>query len=274
MVIYVDILFFKEFLMNLVILICVGKILSMPMKLVRYIVASSLGGISTIICLSIPISLVGFVRFFTTGMVVVIAYRPRNLKRWMVAMITLYFVTYVIAGISFYTYDQTIKSMVYIVGIMVCLFEFIRMYQEKYRIRNFTYSLEILVNDQKYRFLAFVDTGNSLKSSFGEEVVILSKSVVNRIADKDFKNIMLGHIEDENRYKEKMRWITYESLGNPLGVKYGIKLDKVFLYRKQEVIRKEAVIVMSDSEFAHCDALIGLSFIERSEEEKQFTIQK
>ena len=273
MTIYVDVLFLKEFLMNFMIAICTRKVLSKPFCMKRYLVACVIGSFSTILCLMIPFTWTGMIRISTIGMMVMIAYSPKNLMEWIKSLITFYLVTFVIAGISFYTIDEKLKRIIYILSFGLIIYTLIQTYEERYRVKEFTYLLKIPINHKEYTISTFLDTGNFLKSSLGEEVVIVSPRIVKKMKDDDFQNILLGRITKENSYQERVRIIPYESLGNPYGMKYGVKLEDISIQYHEEIIRKGAVVVMAEKDFINYDSIIGLTFLEGSDASKKLVLQ-
>ena len=260
MIIYVDVLFFRELLMNGIIIVITGKILAIPISIKRFIVSCMIGGTSTIVCLFTPPIWIMFLRILVISLIVVTAYHPKDLINFLKDIITFYSVTFFIAGIGFYTIEEKLKRFLLIATLGWCIVKLIQAYQEKYRIQHFTYWVEMNLRGEKYRFSAFVDTGNFLKSSFGEDVMILSPRVVKKIKNQEFQDILQGNMIDD-KYKEKIRYITYESLGNLMGVKPGIKLDNVILNQGEKKVKKEVVVIMGDIDFKNCDSLIGLSLI-------------
>ena len=262
MTVYVDVLFAKEFLINLIILITVGKIVNKKADIRKILLSSALGGVSTIICLLVPATLMEAVRIVSVLMIVTIAFPAENIMEWVKTLGAFYMMAFVNAGIGFYTYGEKLKNVIYVVAIITFLFEFIKSYKEKYRIHHYLYNLEIEIHDKKYKFSTFLDTGNELTSAQGEDVIVVSPQIVEKMEDEELKNILIHQdISHLTNWQENIRVIPFCSLGNPNAVRYGVKVH-TFLFHQSKSITKPAVMIASDSNFRLYDSIIGLHYLE------------
>ncbi|MBQ9279662.1 MAG: sigma-E processing peptidase SpoIIGA [Clostridia bacterium] len=263
MTIYIDVLFAKEFLINFIILITVGKIVNQKADAWKLLLSSVLGGLSTIVCLIVPTTLIEVIRIISVFAIVTIAYQPENLMDWIKTFITFYIITFMIAGIGFYTYGEELKNVLYVIATVTFLFEWIKSYKEKYRINHYIYDLEIEIKDRKYQISTFLDTGNELTSAFEEDVIVVSPKTIKRMEDEELTNILINqdisHLTD---WQENIRTIPFSSLGNPNAVRYGVKVQNTFLTYEDKTISKPAVIIASDSNFRFYDSIIGLHYLE------------
>lgn len=271
MIIYLDCLFIKEFLMNCVILYSTSKIIGNKIKIIRIIYASLIAAIYTIICLLYPLKLIILGRVICTLTITLIAFECKTIIQILSSNITFYITTFIFTGILNYANYNYIKTITYITLSTIFITKLIKKYKEKYKLSNYIITLTLKLDNEEYQLKTLIDTGNELISDFGEDVIAVSPQVIKMIKNKKIKELLLEEKINEEM-KSVFRIIKYKSLGNKYGIKYGIKIENLRIEHKERMVKKSAVIISSDSNFELYDAIVGLNILETSNGETLVSI--
>lgn len=265
MTIYIDLLFLREIAMNLFLVFCTNKILCRKFILHRLLLSSILGAMYTVTCLIYPL-LINF-RMLIVFVIVYIGISIKTLREYLISIFTYYFFSFFISGICYYTYDNKLKTLIYLTAgtfVIICL---IKTCIEKYKINSYICEIEMKICKKIHKMKGLIDTGNSLKSISGEEVIVISPRIVKKINNSNISSILLkGNINQSNEYLKQIRIINYKALGNKSGTKYGISIEEVKIKYEGRTVRRNVVIISADENIEEYDAILSLSIIKGGKE--------
>ena len=262
MIIYVDALFIEEFLINFLILFITTKITNTKFIFLKIILSSVIGGFSTIMCLFFQRHMIETIRIFSVFIIVWISMKPKNVKEFIKHLITFYIVSFVIAGICLYTYGEKFKTIIYVLAISSIIYELINSYKSKFRISNYIYDMDLIIDNHKYEIKAFLDTGNELVSKYNEPVIVLSPRIIKCFDDELQKILLYEEVLLNSKYADDIQNVQFNSLGNRGASKKGIRIDDTVLYYKNKRIKSTVIAIASDVDFKSYDSIIGLNYIE------------
>ena len=192
MVIYIDLIMIFNFLIDLILLIGVSILLKRKTKIVRILIASLLGSLSTILLYYINNNiLLSLYKLFVSVLMILIAFKYQNFNYFKDNLIYLYILSIILGG-SIYLLNDTVSlsNKGYIFkdnGLKINLFLLLfiapiilikyinkqKHYQTEYQ--NY-YPIEIYYNDKVIKDTAFLDTGNKLKDPYFHKPIILVNS--------------------------------------------------------------------------------------------------
>lgn len=192
MVIYVDLIIIFNFLIDLLLLIGVSVILKRKPNIVRIIIASIFGSLSTILLFYINNNLLLLTyKFITSIIMIVISFKYQNFNYFKDNLVYLYILSIILGGTIYLLNDTvTLSNKGYIFknnGLKINLYLLLlispiiiikyinkqKHYQTEYQ--NY-YNIEIYYNDKVIKDTAFLDTGNNLKDPYFHKPIILVNS--------------------------------------------------------------------------------------------------
>lgn len=262
MIIYIDLLFLREILMNFFLIFCTNKILSNSKKKMAIITSSVIGASYTLICLIYPHKLMIGVRIIVMLSMVYIGTEHNNISSYLKNTLTYYLLSFLSSGISYYFYNSQVKRLIILIAIMIAVIQLIRSYKNKYIISNYICNVELNICTKRKNIKALIDTGHSLKSTDENEVIVLSPRIIENTQNRYLIDILLNNIlVEENPYIKKVKIINYSSLGNKYGIKYGLPLKNVKIKYQGKEIYTDAVIIANDKNFNEYEAILSLSII-------------
>lgn len=262
MIVYVDVLFVKEILINFFLILCTNKITNNSCNNNKMVVSSLIGAIYTIFCLIYPYKFLIYARALIALLMVLVGTKPENISEYVKNVFVYYAISFFISGISYYTYQNKIDTLIYIILATVILFHLIDTCIEKYKISNYICTIKITINNKTEIIKGLIDTGNSLKSVRKQEVIVVSPRIIDKIGDDEIKAILLDEkISKINHYMNLFQIVKYKSLGGNHLTKYGIILKNVEIYHENKKIVQDAVIISANENFSNFDALVSLSIL-------------
>lgn len=221
-VVYPDVLFLVNFLMDYIVLRGMSTFLGCSAKRLRCIAGASLGATYSCLMLIMPSGYYFLKMFFTyivisVGMLL-ISYGKCSYLELIKRFVLLYIITYLLSGIVNWLYlnwgVKNIATTFTAFGIMkVCtkIFSYYQSKADKY------YDVLIELGNNRVNVRAFVDTGNSL-------VEPISGKPVN-IVEKKYIDILTQNIEISTKY----RFILFHSIGEDNGALDGIEADYLYI---------------------------------------------
>lgn len=251
-VIYLDVLFLVNLLMDGILLILVSKLLKYTATYFRIFAAATLGAFWACFATAIPIHNI-FIRNICTYILVSILMiricaKKCDLKDMIKGVVTLYVVTFTVGGMChmlyYYTnagyYINTVilndKLLVTSIIMACILLIAISRYLNQYMAYDSkVYNVILRVGEKQICIKGLVDTGNVLQDPYFHKPV-------NVIEYQAFENIF-NNIEDCTKVKYHM--IPFRSLGCSEGCIEVIMVDVMYIYRNKKA-------------FTVRDALIGL----------------
>lgn len=187
MKIYVDLVLLTNFILDFFLLACVWKFQKKETKLYRLFFASFLGALS-VLFLFLPLTKLSLfcLKVLTSFMMVYVSFPFFDVDEFLKDVICLYIFSVFLGGslsllTSFtFEYDGLILlsnsipfSLLFILCVSPIFLGWLLQYfqKEKY-LHNFSRCLEVILFGKKYRFRAYIDTGNQL-CYFGHSVILL-----------------------------------------------------------------------------------------------------
>ncbi|MDO5556829.1 MAG: sigma-E processing peptidase SpoIIGA [Clostridia bacterium] len=292
MIIYLDIVFFENLIMNYIILYATNYILKKKVKIIKIVIASTIGAIySIIVYLNILEIYSGVIMKIILSVVMVyIGTQAKTIYR---ELLIFYLVSFVFGGAAFSlvyfikpqniininesfigNYPIKIGILGAILGlfVMTLVFKFVK---SKITRKDMIYILGIIIEQKQIEVKAMLDTGNMLREPItGNPVILVEKEVLYNLIDseilKNVEKIIGGDMEIKNKnLLSRFKAIPYTSIGKQNGILLGFRVDKIVLkgeYSNEEI--KDVVVAIYNKSFTKnnkYNALIGMDVIERSE---------
>lgn len=273
MTIYVDIVFFENIFMDLIILIATGIILKEEIKIFRLFLASILGSIYTIISYVLVIRIYSniLLKAILSILIVYIAFNPQNAKKMWKALVMFYVTSFVFGGASFALlymikpqdilmknglflgiYPLKIILLAAIIAFIIVVIAF-KMVKNKITKKDMLCDIEIKINRKKIHTIAMIDTGNLLKEPISNAPVIvvehtllyecIPKEILNNLENiigGDFRNVPE---EIKEKYISKLKFIPFSSLGKQNGMLIGIKAESIIITTEQKIEEQKNVVI-------------------------------
>lgn len=245
-VIYVDVLFIINFFITFLLVLMTGRLLKQNDRLIRFTVASAIGGAYSLVILiddlSVLVSVIG--KLIAAFLIVLVAFGMKNIKRYLKSVLVFFFSNLVLLGImvgiwfifkppgvvinnTTVYFDVSAKVLLisaliaYVFSVLV-----IRIYN-KTTAKKEIFDLTIEKNGRTTHLFAFADSGNNLSEPFTSYPVIIAK-----------KSLF------ENEKEERV--IPFETVGGE-GILGAFKPDRVTIKTSGESIDVENVyIALSD----------------------------
>lgn len=221
-IIYPDVLFLVNFLMDYIVLRGMNTFLNCSAKKLRCIFGALLGATYSCLMLVMP-SGYYFLKITVTYIVIsylmiLIAFGKCNFKESIKRFVLLYIITYLLSGIMNGLYllwgvKNIITTIVVFIILKVCLNIFSHYTNRK----SMYYDVVIEIDNKKISIRAFLDTGNSLREPIsGKPVNIVEKTYIDKL------------IEDID-ISTKYRYIPFHSIGEDRGALDGIEADYLYI---------------------------------------------
>ena len=192
MKIYLDLVFFINFMFDTLLLLTVNIILKRNIKLIKIILGGFIGSIS-IFFLFLKIS--SFALFILKTLIsifmILISFGKKNFIKnisylYLVSIILggfLYFLnntfSYKNNGLVFFNNGFSINIILIIIFSPIILFLYIKQAKELKFINTYNYTVEFTYNNKKYKYTAFLDTGNNLYDPYTHNPIIILNDNIN-----------------------------------------------------------------------------------------------
>jgi len=234
-VIYLDIFFSINFLMDLLILIIMAKLLVQSIKMVKIAGAAIIGAVYACIVIVYPIhnnSVQFIITYIVVGMVMIlIPFELKGVIQKLKGMGIFYAATFILNGIvntvSAFTSNRFVIIALTIVVSIIIISILIGNNKVKRDIRVVT----IKFKENTIDVSALIDTGNSLTEP-------ISKKPVSVIEAMQMNKLLGGVIANE-----KIRMIPFNSIGKQGGVIPGIQVDSIKLHEHGKMVEiKDSII--------------------------------
>ncbi len=265
MIIYLDELFLKNFVMTYFITMIAGEILHVANKPIRLFWGSLLSTCVTILMIIYNLESYFVSRAITITLLIVVSFYPKKMKEFLIEMVTILTITFLIGGIV----KSELKNIyeIIIVGVLTLLG--IKKYNElfkkkKWKVRN-KYVVTFSLENKEIILNAYLDTGNFLVSSLLNEPVIViaeeaarenfSREVFELLESGEISNLKFSTIKN-------IRPIFSNTINEAKGLSYGLKVKKVQIKYHHQTLVRDAVIIMTKEKLKGIDALIGMNLLE------------
>ena len=263
MTIYLDIVFFENFILNYIIILSTAIISKSKIKLTSIMLSSTIGGIFSILNYLMNINSLEnmILKIIISILMMLIAFNEYKIKKLIKQLLFFYLVSFTFGGIAFMllffikpqniimksnhlvgTYPIKITILAGILGFVV-IFLIEKIIKDRLNKKSMICDLEIFYDGKIRKIKTMIDTGNLLKEPISKnDVIIVEKESLEGIVSKDIleniKYILKGKwIQEKNIYSYKIKLIPFSSLGNDNGLLLGFKPDYVKIYSDDEITR-------------------------------------
>ena len=215
MIIYIDVVFFVNVIIDFILLMSVSVILTRNAKIKRIIMGSIIGGGTTILLfirLSWMISLLFKIIFGLLMIITTFGYK--NFKYTMNNMFYLLTTSFILSGVMYLLLDKGFYNyIVLVIGSIVVIIIYIMQIKNYHNNYSNYYNVELFINNKKYELIGFLDTGNKLYDVYKHRPII--------ITDKKIKYCLNDII-----------YVPYKSLNNSSVIKC-IKVDRIIINKHE-----------------------------------------
>ncbi|MTI70763.1 MAG: sigma-E processing peptidase SpoIIGA [Firmicutes bacterium] len=273
MYIYAEYLLLENFIINYIILYVTKRFTRTDTKNIRIILASLLGALYTLVVFypSLYFMTKFAIKISVSVLMIVIAYNPAKIKKFLKLFSTFYIISFVFAGASlaifyltnvkfyvgkgiFYIKDFSFKYLLIAVIISWLLFKIVWGFIQTRISKDHVYiPITIKLNGNMVNLKALLDTGNSLKDPISDIPVIVAEfKAIKQLLPVDIQMIFDKYDEDDLEIitnilsksvdEIKFRIIPFKSLGKENGMLLGFKPDKVIINQDEEKILSQIVV--------------------------------
>ena len=271
--IYIDIVLMENLIMNFIILLATGIVLKEKIKVIRFLLASLLGAIYSVVSylsiLEIYTSMI--LKIILSIVMIYIAFNPQTIKNMWKDILLFYLTSFVFGGAAFaliyivkpqdilmknglFLGTYPLKTIVLgaIIAFIVIMTAF-TVVKSKITKKDMFCEIEIEINKKKINTIAMIDTGNLLKEPITNTPVIvvehtllydcMPKEILNHLDELlggEFENIPE---EIKEKYISKLKFIPFSSLGKQNGMLLGIKADTITIKGIDKEEKKENIII-------------------------------
>lgn len=275
MVLYLDLVIFKEFIMDIILILTTVTVLKKKTNSIRILFASLVGIIDTLIDIffhiCFPIRLL--LKILVSVLMIKIVYKTKDFKEFAKELFVFYIVSFVYGGILIsLMFSKSLNSFLnsgkmvgkysdieLIFAVILGLFliaKTFKMISKNIRKDTLICKAEICIRNETIKLKLLLDTGNLLKEPITKMPVV--------IVEKDKLKKALYNIEKD----KKIYLIPYKTLGNKTKVLFGIKPEYIKLETNNDyVFKKDVVIGLYDEKISQNDTYFGLAGIDIIEKE-------
>lgn len=256
-IIYIDIIFLENLIMNSIILFATAIILKINPRTVRVILSSAIGSIYAIITYvtEMPIYTSVISKALLAIIMVYVAFNPQNIKKMWKQVAIFYLTSFVFGGVTLYLIyyikpqeiltrngifigDYVLK--VIMLGAIVAFIMIkisLKIIKTKIMPKDMYCRIKFKLNEKIIEAIAMIDTGNLVKEPITNTPVVIVESTLledvlpiqilnnlEKILGGDFSQISE---EMQEKYISKLRCIPFSSLGKQNGMLLGIRADEI-----------------------------------------------
>lgn len=273
--VYLDIILLINFIMDFFLLWATGKITNLSVKITRLILGAVLGAFYSLIVLfpELPVGSSFLAKNICAIIMVVIAYRPKSVRKFVRALVYLYILSFTMGGAVFAAVYLTGRAPGFIqawngvgilggihygwltIGLVVTFFlgyggfHYLRKNWLQQQLIN---KLTICFCEQEVVVTAFLDTGNQLTDPLTKKpVIVVESAVLEKILPKELmQKVSRENLEtnellvslDQN-WASRIRLIPFNSVGKSHGLMIGLRPDVVIIKNeRQEIITSNVVL--------------------------------
>lgn len=247
MKIYLDLIMILNFTLDFILLLSVSLILKRNIKLTRIMLGAFIGGISILLLFMNINSITLFLLKVLISIVMILAtFGYRNIKYTLINLLYLYMSSIILGGflyllnlefsykhvgMIFYNNGLSINFIFLIIFSPIILYIYIKQTKNlRYNYSNY-YNIEIFVKQKKYKYTAYMDTGNVLIDKLTNKKVILIDKRKILFNIKEFRLIPYIGVDGSNMIKiikiDKLIFDNKEYSDVLLGIMDKISLDGV-----------------------------------------------
>ena len=280
-VIYLDVFFGINLVMDLVVLYCTKKICKFSATFLRILLSATLGALWSVLAVIAPKGIKGIVHICTYVLISTLMIRicagKSDIKDIIKGVAVLYAVTFGLAGgiymVYYYTYAGywirevllADKKLLFFTAVSLGLLALIYIQIRRLGIYGEHQCIvELTLLGSSVRLKGYIDTGNVLTDPlFKKPVSVVYAQALSQGENGGIIDIILNDIEVNTKVKYHM--VPYRSLGCENGLLEVITVDTMYIYRGKKVYKQENALIglsrsalSSDNEF---DVLVNSAVI-------------
>ncbi|WP_017414582.1 sigma-E processing peptidase SpoIIGA [Clostridium tunisiense] len=260
MVIYLDVLLFQNFIVNVFLITVTMQTIKRKSSIFRVITAAFIGSLYVIPMLVPRYQYLAKMPFqiFMALLMIFIAVKEKNLLFIAKSTIIFYFYSFLLCGLAFYsalsenpnitpnTRVINFSSKNIYIGIMIIYTVINRLViyvKDRRKLDKFVYNIEIYTKEVKTSLKAFLDTGNELREpATNLPVIIIEKEYFDKI-----------NLEGYSIYH-----IPYSVVNGQHGKLIGIKPDSIKITMDDETREEKAIVAFCDKKLSKYNDYNGL----------------
>ncbi len=186
MIIYVDLLFILNIILDFILLMSVSVILTRNAKLKRIILGSLMGGVSTLLLFVKINGLFLFSLKILLGiLMVIITFGYKNIKYTFNNLFYLLTTSFSVGGVLYLFIDNNFYNYLFLIiaFIIVCFFYIKQIRSFKNNYSNY-YSVDIYLKEKKISLIGYLDTGNKLYDNYKHRpIILIDKKIIYNYED-------------------------------------------------------------------------------------------
>lgn len=244
MKVYLDLVFFINFLLDSLILLAVKIILKRNIKFTRILFGSMVGALSTFFLFyNINSFTLLFFKMVISILMIITTFGIKDKEYFIKNFIYLYLVSIILGGfLYFVNIEFSYNNIIYVLLLSpIILYLYIKQVKELKVVNSFIYTVSFIYNRKKYTYSAYLDTGNKLIDPYTHKpvIIIYDKSI-------DIKNPI---------------YIPYNTVDNT-GLLKAFKINKIIINNKE--INKKVIVALSNKPFKinGVDMLLNKAYLE------------
>lgn len=260
-VVYVDVLFATNLIINYLMLLSVSKLLRHNAKKIRVFLGALSGALYSLVIFFPIISFTysALMKFIFSMFIVVVTFGFMKERRFALTLIAFYAINFSFAGIMFALwlffapngllinngvvyFDISPLMLIFLSVLSYMLIKLYNMLFLHNASEKATYDLTISVEGKSATLKGLLDTGNTLTDIFSEEpVIVVQWDYIKRIIPKSLEatfsamlnNDTVSHDFSTDKWGTRFRVIPFNSVGG-FGLLPAFKPDKIFLKNKDK----------------------------------------
>lgn len=274
--IYLDVIFFVNFIMDYLILCLMSIVFHYEAKFTRRLLGSFIGAIMVciMVLIPIPIGLIGYLIYVlvVSFSMVYVAFGSKTFMGLVKQVICLYILTFLFGGIinwlmfetqvGFYIQNMLQNPDLYQLGIknfcigaastFILLTVFSKSVSKIHKGKDPYFFITLFFEEEEVTTIGLLDTGNALVDPMTKKPVIVGEfEVIKKGLKEPYQSFIQDFITNkqidyERVAKEnltRIRWIPFQSIGEEAGMMVGVLCKRCVIKRDKEIMFHENVVV-------------------------------
>lgn len=263
--IYLDVIFFINFVADFFVLYITGVILKQEMVLWRLVAGAAFGAgmlLFFVLSPSLFMGVAGIAIYVGISMgAVAISYggkRGEFFRKWFLSTTIMILTGSVMNYLKYIFHTDSLqisKWILYLLGSGLCIFVIIYGLRNTVQTEEQVYLIKLRHGDFKAAVPVYLDTGNMLWDPlYGKPVIVLSERIVKNCLTKeeaevieqyrkngrlDYSTMLTGKIQRRDCFHE----IAYQSVGNPSGKMLCMLMEEVSICEFGRILRKQPIAI-------------------------------
>lgn len=270
--IYVDQMFFENFIMNYIILYLTSKFSGKSVKWYRLAIGAVIGGIYVILSY--------IYNFYDTSLIIVkialvctivlVSFEIKEVKDFCKLCVVFVGITFLIGGASFglaflfnfttisaggvlYVEEFPVIMLALGVAVTLVMIKWIEVFvKNRVRLKNFLYNVDINLFGSTINTVVLLDSGHNVKEKFsGYPVIILNEDIFAEMVPCEIiRKIKESNFDFEEKWRKRFRIINISTVSSKNDSLIGFIADKCVVHREEGNIVIDKIVVVS------CDRIL------------------